>query len=785
MRDDLRLTFLGHQTWHISDGTSTVLLDPILERAFGASPSLPFTIWPPRAVDVEKMPKPDAVILSHEHLDHFHLPSLNRLDRDAPVYMGVTVPQECADAIAALGFKVVRVDYTTPISAGDLEIYLYPAAARTGFWESRVAQPLIRHVGCGDVFIGVDADVSDLYLEQLRDGTLDPPRMAIVSNNAQTVPYGANGADANLLPGLDGPRHRTTGIEILHGLLIDYLRPLGEVFDVALCGNGFTTPTSPHGPFMYADHRELAGAAVHLQHLFSVHGPRPGDQLVIPADGGSVTTRSVTWVTPDIDAENRGRARLAAFLATPRNESPAPITPPLAADEVEAARELIDDELPRLAHDLIATRTGALAIGLHDYLDGPLSGERLALRLLGPPDEDPAETLLWDITGPAFVRTQSLSRDATMSEVPFGIEIFWRDFAALFMGRVQIWDIIGGSYQGWHVGEPMDSPVYALYAIYGEHQRPDPRGPGVPERPRCPGRTRRRTGVSGDGHGPLDGATVQRPADWLPRPLTTDRCTAETQALELLALHHPAYVGRHLRCLTARYRGHVIELGDETGPCAVFKRHADEVGYLAEVIAYGLLQGETILPELLDASDTARTMIVEYVESADVTAPGTFEELIVGVTVVHTAPVRWPAHIAQAMARWRLERALTEPTPAWVHCGDAWRLIQNLHAEAYGCAHVPLGHLDLKPEHVRRHSDGTLAIIDGETLRPDLTGIPDLVTLAWLACHIGHPRPQWVRHAYRAHVNEAGADWSDAALIRALRTWARATGLRTLHDADR
>ncbi|MFF4482177.1 hypothetical protein ACPEIC_35515 [Stenotrophomonas sp. NPDC087984] len=35
-----------------------------------------FAIWPPRTVDTAAMPMPDAVILSHEHLDHLHPPSL-------------------------------------------------------------------------------------------------------------------------------------------------------------------------------------------------------------------------------------------------------------------------------------------------------------------------------------------------------------------------------------------------------------------------------------------------------------------------------------------------------------------------------------------------------------------------------------------------------------------------------------------------------------------------------------------------------------------------------------
>jgi hypothetical protein len=128
------------------------------------------------------------------------------------------------------------------------------------------------------VFIGVDADVSDLYTEELADGALASPRPAIVSNNAQTVPYGALSADDNLLPGMDGPRNRRTGIEILHGLLIDYCRPLGGVTDVALCGNGFTAPRSLHGPFLYADHPALAEGFDVCRHMFGVPAtPQPVD----------------------------------------------------------------------------------------------------------------------------------------------------------------------------------------------------------------------------------------------------------------------------------------------------------------------------------------------------------------------------------------------------------------------------------------------------------------------------------------------------------------------------
>lgn len=473
MASDLELTFLGHQTWHIAGGGGAVLLDPILEPAFGAG-SLEFRIWPPRTVDVDAMPAPAAVILSHEHLDHLHFPSLNRLDRTVPIYTGQTVPAVVTDAIEHLGFEVRRVDHTQPIRIGDLEIVLYPAGAKTAFWENRVVQPLVR-VGDGrEVFIGVDADVSDLYIEDVNAQRRPVPYMAVVSNNAQTVPYGALGADMNLLPGLDGPRNRRTGIEILYSLLIDYLKPLDGVAEVALCGNGFSAPRSPHGPFLYADHRLLAEQANMLQHLFRVHGPRPGDRITVPAGDGAAVCSRVPWVTIDGLAEADGLAELDAFVADPVAVAPTPITGPLPGERWDSARSRVANELPRLASAFIATRTGALALGVHDYLSGPLGAERLVMRLLDPPGKrGSVESYAWDVSQPAFVRVTSTARDEAMARYPFGFEIYYQDYVALLEGRAQIWDIVGGSYQGWHIGEPLDSPVYALYAVYGEHQRPD------------------------------------------------------------------------------------------------------------------------------------------------------------------------------------------------------------------------------------------------------------------------------------------------------------------------
>ena len=69
--------------------------------------------------------------------------------------------------------------------------------------------------------------------------------------------------------------------------------------------------------------------------------------------------------------------------------------------------------------------------------------------------------------------------------------------------------------------------------------------------------------------------------------------------------------------------------------------------------------------------------------------------------------------------------------------------------------------------------------------RPDLTGLPDLITLAHLGQGEGRTTaPRWIRETYRRHTNTLGAQWSDAGLVRALTAFATATGLTSLHGID-
>jgi L-ascorbate metabolism protein UlaG (beta-lactamase superfamily) len=154
----VRCTLIGHATLLVETREAVFLVDPVLGDPFegGAVSS-----WPQRAVDTGALPAPDFVVISHRHPDHFDVPSLARLKRDATVLL----PRDplIAHVIEKLGFKKLQV--------------LEPGRAVSWFdtqlWATRSEEP-VREVGLvfsdasGAIFDQVDTAVSRDTAEQLR-----------------------------------------------------------------------------------------------------------------------------------------------------------------------------------------------------------------------------------------------------------------------------------------------------------------------------------------------------------------------------------------------------------------------------------------------------------------------------------------------------------------------------------------------------------------------------------------------------------------------------------------
>ena len=101
----MRITLLGHASILVEMAGATCLMDPVFFDPFeeGAVVSCP-----KRRVDPAKLPRVDTVIVSHRHPDHFDLPSLNCVPREADII----VP---ADALIVYALRELGFTHVHPV----------------------------------------------------------------------------------------------------------------------------------------------------------------------------------------------------------------------------------------------------------------------------------------------------------------------------------------------------------------------------------------------------------------------------------------------------------------------------------------------------------------------------------------------------------------------------------------------------------------------------------------------------------------------------------------------
>jgi L-ascorbate metabolism protein UlaG (beta-lactamase superfamily) len=115
--------WLGHSTVLVNFYGMRIITDPVFSDRIGLNVAGLFTLGPKRlvypALSMSELPPIDLILLSHAHMDHLDIPSLEQLDRSIPVVMA----KNTYDVIQDLDFNNVReLDWTEFTFVGDLRI---------------------------------------------------------------------------------------------------------------------------------------------------------------------------------------------------------------------------------------------------------------------------------------------------------------------------------------------------------------------------------------------------------------------------------------------------------------------------------------------------------------------------------------------------------------------------------------------------------------------------------------------------------------------------------------
>ena len=222
----MKITFLGHQGWLLEYKSTKILVDHILTDSLGTCEYARFYITPSRKII--KMPDIDAILITNERLDHFHIPSLENISRKVPIYIGYMMPECVKSTIRKLGFSCMEIDHNHDVWINDLQVSFHIGDRSVPLWEKRVYSVFAfnDHSSC---LIQSDTMFSQDCIKAVNNCNL--PTTVIVSNNSKE-----SGAFDNMLPIVDDD---SLPLEILEKLLVRNISPFKNIKNVLISGAGY------------------------------------------------------------------------------------------------------------------------------------------------------------------------------------------------------------------------------------------------------------------------------------------------------------------------------------------------------------------------------------------------------------------------------------------------------------------------------------------------------------------------------------------------------------------
>jgi hypothetical protein len=450
-------TFLGHQGWMFQSDHACLLVDPLLEEEFGQLHALTRVMYPPRVFKLDAFPRVDAVVLTHEHDDHFDVPSLARLDRRIPIHLSARSSIAARDILTKMGFVVHPLVPGVVVTYRDLQLLpLCGDHLNTNTGDEWDSLPfVIRQTdGAGSFFSMVDCALTSGHIALARAFT-PVPGLVGISNNSQDWSHMIRST----------PEQTEGTAQFLHFLRQDLgvlTSMWGQPGALVLCAGGF----SFYGERKWLNKRVFCVDQERVVKQMSTSHPR---QLVVSARPGH-TLHMAGNVVKKVDKQ-------APFLTTTspstwpvREKVPMEVLPDYAP--ATGRRELAADERPilqqRLGELAGAMVGGSLFKNLYSMLEIEGQGRKGTFAfVLRQGEKGLPLVLAYNPTACRFDEVPGApSADDAQKEFIAGMECWAADLYAVLGGEMADIALLFGRATLWNA-----LPDRLNFDLFGELQR--------------------------------------------------------------------------------------------------------------------------------------------------------------------------------------------------------------------------------------------------------------------------------------------------------------------------
>lgn len=452
----LRATFLGHQGWLFETSRRRVLVDPLLTDSFGHGGAIG-RVFPPRALEVRAMPAVDAVLLTHEHEDHFDVPSLHRLDRAIPVYLSARSSVAARRFLHGAGFRggLLRPGEELDLDGVCVATFTGDHVTYNQGDEWDALPYLLRDPTDGaSFFSAVDVLPTDAMMAEVR-ARAERPGLVCHTHNASSLAWASLGG-APAAP-VDTFAVAADTIRQHAQLRRDWGRPAATLF----CGGGFAF-TGDREPLnrrtFSADSARVAEALRALSPDERFIAPTPGLTVCCEGDRVTAVEPEAPWLRARPVSEWPDRAFDATPYTLARYE-------PVAGD-----RGLSPESFGQLAAELSDFAAYLYGLGtfraLYSLTAAQLGGRTATFALVcrvAEGDTDGAVVFVYDAAARDF---RPVRCERPVETYLAGVECWASDLLGLFRAEHSAAALLFGRYRSWNA-----APERFAFSLVGELMR--------------------------------------------------------------------------------------------------------------------------------------------------------------------------------------------------------------------------------------------------------------------------------------------------------------------------